>query len=107
MNGLAQGCYQAVGEVQTRRRRVRVVDVEQIAGGHVVQDYDTIVYHTIHCNITVRYILYYRYRLLCLMLVGVWNLEYLRPSPIVNLKSRLTEVQLYNVRVKDPHLNHQ
>lgn len=54
MYGLAEGCYQAVGEVQTGRRGVRVVDVEQIARGHVVQDYDTIVYHTIHCNITVR-----------------------------------------------------
>lgn len=60
MYGLAEGCYQAVGEVQTSRRGVRVVDVEQIAGGHVVQDNDTIVYHTIHCNITVRYILYNR-----------------------------------------------
>lgn len=34
--------------------------------------------------------------LLCLVLVGVWILDFLSPSLIVNLNSALTGVQLYN-----------
>lgn len=45
----------------------------------------------------------------CLMLFGVWILDYLCYSPIVNLNLGLTRVQHYGVIgaqvVKDPHAN--
>lgn len=47
--------------------------------------------------------------LLCLILVGLWRIDYLCHSPIVNLNSGLTRVQHYGVIgaqvVNDPHVN--
>lgn len=48
---------------------------------------------------------------LCLMLVGVWMVDYMCPYTVVNLNYVLIRVQLYNARkarvVKDPHVIQQ
>lgn len=45
--------------------------------------------------------------LLCLILVGLWILDYLCPAPIIQLDSSYIRGELYNERgaqvVKDPH----